>query len=67
MEKNKKKKYYCHNNHNNKRYYPKKKITIEEDKMTYEKLVNTEIGDEIIDYPKETNDNMMIFVAVSGT
>ena len=33
--------------------------------ITYEKLINTERDDEIIDYPKETNDDMLKFVIVS--
>lgn len=48
----------------------KKKILIDEDfledKMTYEKLVNMP-SDEMIDYPKETDDSMMKFVALSVT
>ena len=66
MEKSKKK-YYYHNNNSNRKYYPKKKKKREdkmEEKITYEKLVNVE-SDEIVDYPKETNDDMMKFVAIS--
>lgn len=69
MEKNNKKKYYYHNN-NNRKYYPKKKkkqnISLKEEKMTYEKLINME-GDvpEIVAYPNESSDSMMKFVALS--
>lgn len=66
MEKSNKKRYYHHNN-NNKYYASKKKKRLEADeKITYEKLVNTDSEfDEIIDYPKETDDSMIKFVAVS--
>ena len=67
MEKSKKKYYYHNNKNNNRNYYPKKKKKREdkmEEKITYEKLVNVE-SDEIVDYPKETNDDMMKFVAIS--
>lgn len=69
MEKNNKKKYYYQNN-NNKRYYPKKKkqkeMNVQEEKMTYEKIINMDSDvPEIVDYPSGSNDNMMSFVAVS--